>query len=149
MSRTDKDAPYWVRAEYYEPFHYCGWIRRGKFEKVEKETDWGFKYTVNELVSYKWEYVGDCDLPETPKRSGQRWSRKRIDKNPRCGWSPEWTYSRFSQTRGVRKTKDCHFEFHGPQRAAVRDAAREVIKGNHEVEFPDGRTRHSVLWDMS
>lgn len=148
MSRTDKDNPHWVRAEYYEPHHYCGWIRRGKFKSVEKETDWGLKYTTHELVSYRWEYVGDCDLPETPVRKGQRWGYKFRPKR-RCDWSPEWTYARFSQTRGVRKTDECHAEFHGPQRMNERLAAREVIKGNHEVEFPDGRTRHSVLWDMS
>lgn len=149
MSRTDKDNPWWVRAEYYEPYHYCGWRRRGLFEKVEKETDWGFKYTVSKLVSYKWEYVGDCELPETPVRQHPNIVRRINRTHRRCGWSPEWVWDRRMQTRGVRKKFWRHAEYHGPQRMNERLAAREVVKGNHEYEFPDGRTRHSVLWDMS
>lgn len=134
MSRTDKDMPYWVTAEWYKPYHGCGWYRTSY---------WNDDFTAREI---KWVYRGDCDLPENPTRSSNR-PRRVITRL--CSWEAEWPPQRYYQTRGRRCKKEWRrFEFNGPQRRAERDAARKVIQGDWEAEFPDGRTRHSVLWDM-
>lgn len=147
MSRTDKDNPWWVRTEWYEPIHYCGWIRRNKYEYEERVASWG-KYTVPRITGHYWEYLGDCVLPDVPVRCGQRPSRKRLTNSPRCTWVADWPEDYATQTRGVRKKEYRRNEFHHPQRMKERLAAREIVKGNHEYEYPDGRSRSSVLWDM-
>lgn len=146
MSRTDKDKPWWVRAEYYEPYHYCGWRKVRKYVLTDEVWPWG--QVKKRFVGYEWKYFGDCELPETPVRQHpKRYGRKR---NPAlCGWNAVWPHDYHMQMRGRSVTEDCHAYYHGPQRMNERLAAREVIKGNHEVEFPDGRTRHSVAWDLS
>lgn len=146
MSRTDKDKPYWVRTEWYEPWHRCGWYKYRKYQDTDETWPWGSPK--REFVGYRWKYRGDCDLPENPVRTPNRMNRRR-NLEQLCSWDAIWPDDFYTQVRGVRKTETCHTEFHGPQRMNERLAAREVIKGNTEVEFPDGRTRHSVLWDMS
>lgn len=150
MSRTDKDKPVWVTAEWYEPFHRCGWYRRPKYRLVErKDEDYGFTFLRRERCGWEWEYRGDCDLPAEPVRTNGvvAW-RSRNQQGTRCVWDMEWPRDRYYGTRGVRKTAYCRDEFHKPQRRAVRDASRKAIQGDWEVEFPDGRTRSSVRWDM-
>lgn len=113
MSRTDKDTPYWVRAEWWEPRHRC----------------WGHR---------------PCDLPDSPSSGNPNTNRRTSWRS--CFWWPEWNDSQVRYRKHKREWR--RYEFHGPQRAEVRDAARKVIKGDWEAEFPDGRTRHSVLWDL-
>lgn len=149
MSRTDKDKPYWVRTEWYRPYHYCGWRRFRKYRDTDKPYPWNPEKFFQEWAGgFEWKYLGDCDLPAEPMRENTsvRW-RARKGEKARCMWEAEWPEDRHMQMRGRRKKYWRHAEFFGPQRAAVRDTAREVIKGNHEMEFPDGRHRHSVLWD--
>lgn len=59
MSRTDKDAPYWVRAEFYRPCHTC-------------------------RIQWWSQDARECDLPETPLRQnlGNRPQRNS------CTWLP-------------------------------------------------------------
>lgn len=152
MSRTDKDKPFWVRTEWYEPWHRCGWYRNRKYRKVEKThvSEYGFKYpyTEREFIGYRWEYRGDCDLPENPVRTPNRMNRRR-NLEQLCSWEAIWPNDYNMQMRGRSVKDDCHTYYHGPQRMNERLAAREAIKGDHEVEFPDGRTRHTVAWDLS
>lgn len=149
MSRTKKDMPVWVTAEWYEPFHTCGWYRRPKFRTVEHDSsEYGFSYTSREVCGWTWEYRGDCDLPAEPVRQNTALAWRRRYSGQRCTWDVVWPRERYFNTRGTRKTKRSHYEFHDPQRAAVRDACRRAVKGDIDVEFPDGRTRSSVRWDM-
>lgn len=139
MSRTDKDMPHWVTAEWYEPWHNCGWQRRAVYD-VDPDTG---RFIFKKI---EWKYFGDCDLPDEPVRSPTR--PRRVIKC-RCYWEAAWPDERYYQTRGKRCKREWRrFEFNGPQRRAERDAARKVVQGDWEAEFPDGRTRHSVLWDM-
>lgn len=148
MSRTDKDAPFWVRAEWYEPFHNCGWVRRPKYVETDKPLSWDTTRFEKKFVGYKYVYVGDCDLPAEPVIENTDWKNRKNLKT-RCVWEAEWSRENYYQTRGVRCKKYWrHSEFYGPQRMNEKLAAREIVKGNHEAEFPDGRGRHSVLWDM-
>lgn len=149
MSRTDKDNPWWVRAEYYEPNHYCGWYRVRQYRDTDRPYPWNPEKFFREWTGkYEWVYKGDCVLPENPTREHpRRWGRK--SNPPRCGWVAVWPHDYNMQMRGRSVKRDCHTYYHGPQRMNERLAAREVIKGNHEVEFPDGRTRHTVAWDLS
>lgn len=151
MSRTDKDMPAWVTAEWYKPFHYCGWVRRRKYHDVEEKLFGSIPVQRRVWTGkYYWEYLGDCDLPEEPTivNNALAWRRKKNPKN-RCVWEMEWPRERYYQSRGApHKRFWRHANFYDPQRMKVRLAAREVIKGNHEVEFPDGRGRHSILWDL-
>lgn len=149
MSRTNKDKPVWVTAEWYEPYHRCGWYRVPKYVETDVPLYWDKTRFEKKFVGYRWEYKGDCDLPAEPVRSNTvlAW-RRRYNTEQRCSWEMEWTRDRHYGTRGVRKTRYCHDEFHGPQRRAVRDACRKAKQGDWEVEFPDGRTRSSVRWDM-
>lgn len=146
MSRTDKDKPHWVRAEWYEPWHNCGWYRRRQYRDTDIPFPWDKTRFQKEWTGkYEWFYKGDCDLPENPvcKHPG-RYGRKRIP--TLCSWSAEWTDTQVRYRKHKREWR--RSEFHGPQRMNERLAEREAVKGNHEVEFPDGRGRHSVLWDM-
>lgn len=147
MSRTKKDTPVWVTAEWWEPYHRCGWYRRPKWREVQKRSSFGFIYTDIERAGYKWEYRGDCDLPAEPVRENSYAWRRRHDPQL-CSWEPIWPKEKYFNTRGTRKTKRTHYDFHDPQRAAVRDACRKAVKGEVEIDFPDGRTRSSVKWDM-
>lgn len=73
MSRTDKDAPFWVRAEFYEPDH-----------------DWNCP----ERIAKPWQRyrrAGHCTLPLEPVRN----DTSRIRRIPRlipevleCQWTP-------------------------------------------------------------
>lgn len=149
MSRTDKDKPYWVRAEWYEPYHYCGWRKVRKYVATDKPLYWDKTRFEKRFVGYAWKYFGDCELPETPIVGVDMRNRRR-NGSPSCGWWPVRSDNeRYFQTRGApHKRFWRHSEFYGPQRMNERLAAREVIKGNTEEEFPDGRGRHSVLRDM-
>lgn len=65
----------------------------------------------------------------------------------KCHWVPSHPYDR--QARYLKHKREWRRKlFHGPQRRAVRDVARKAIQGDWEIEFPDGRTRHSVHWDL-
>lgn len=125
MSRTDKDTPLWVRFEWAEPFHFCSKAR--SYQKA----------------------FNDCDLPdEPPKRSRQHYSwfglRKQLTN---CHWVP--CDRGDHQSRYIKNKRAWRRElFYGPQRRAVRDAAISAKYGNVDVEFPEGRARHGVLWDM-
>lgn len=125
MSRTDKDTPFWTRFEYAEPYHFCS--RGRSYQKFNR----------------------DCDLPnEPPHRSREfyHWYAQRHLLTV-CHWVPADQMD--SQNRYIRSKRAWRRKlFHGPQRRAVRDAARNVVQGNRMIEFPDGRARPSVLEDL-
>jgi hypothetical protein len=120
MSHTDKDDPWWVRAKWWEPRHYC--------------QEYGIGYRRG---SYH------CDLPQEPIVSinCKPWRSR-----TRCAWYPDFPDTQVKYRQHKRESR--RLFFHGPLRMKERLATREVVKGNIDVEFPDGRGRHSVLWDL-
>lgn len=148
MSRTNKNKPVWVTAEWYEPFHGCGWYKVRKYVETDVPLSWDKTRFEKKFVGYTWEYRGDCDLPAEPIRSNKSLAWRNRKSGQLCTWDMIWPRDRYYGTRGVRKTAYCREGFHKPQRRAVRDASRKAVQGDWEVEFPDGRTRSSVRWDM-
>ena len=114
MSRTDKDVPHWVSAEYYEPHHAlrCGSRPGTKFGNEP------------------------CTLPARVVREPPQWGRTRRQ----CHWEPVWYEERrqyrYCSTWGPRKT-DRHVYWWGPDRALVRDqltTAKQQYNGSRDVE---------------
>jgi hypothetical protein len=133
MSRTDKDAPHWVRTEWYEPAHQYNCI--------------------DYFPRHRWQpcatYV-ECDLPETPVRHpGFRLSYKSRQK-PGCTWSAIWDRRNYHNP----SKKDRHLDWYGPERALVRDYCRRVrrdpmLEEDNIVE-PVRQHRHTSVkgwWD--
>lgn len=150
MSRTDKDVPYWVQATRLgvEPMHRCGWIRFLKFEDTDEPLSWGgFR---RKHVGYTWEYR-DCDLPvDPPTFNYKNYGAPRVRRHASCVWVHCYVVDGWRQVRGIRNKRFWRRkEFYGPQRMNERRATQAARHGDFEHEFPDGRGRHSVLWDMS
>jgi hypothetical protein len=132
MSRTDKDAPYWVRAECYVPVHnHC------QFD----HTWWG------------WTFFPDgpreCDLPEDPIIRHPRQRRRAYGVEKRsCRWEAEWSFrSRYNFTWGPRPI-DRRLYYWKPERAQKRTACDRARKeynsfGQTEVEVPMFQHRHA------
>jgi hypothetical protein len=127
MSRTDKDKPCWVTAEWYTPFHgyHCryGWL----------------------ATQYP------CDLPENPVRSASAYSWGRSE--TKCSWvvHHENRYCcRYSPSR-----EDRRLGWWGPDRRAKRDSLKSAVKeyraaGEVETEPPVRQHTHSPAkgwWD--
>lgn len=136
MSRTDKDAPYWVRAEYYEPVH-----------------DW----SCPDRVARSWQQYPrsnhNCTLPDTPIRTGPRGRRspRIIPEVPECEWTAEWLkpwQGGYYCYRRPRR-KDRHFWWWGPDRAHVRTVlikARQQYNGSGDMDViePVARPHNAV-----
>jgi hypothetical protein len=135
MSRTDKDTPSWYRAEWYEPNHRCGWISWHKWDPENKR-----------IGTREWHFRGECDLPAEPAIGDTGWvpSRRRAQTN--CVWVAEWNDSQTRYRKHKREWRKT--EWNGPQRMRERVAARRIISGDIDYEYPEGRTRHSVLWNL-
>lgn len=136
MSRTDKDQPLWVRAEWFEPRHRCGWHLR---YQLDRET--------GEFSRQGWEF-DECDLLGGPVREVNHttWWR---DKPMRCRWMPVWDRRR--PGRGAPRWF-VRLQFTGPGRAHVRADCRRATaehRGCGEVEVipPTTQHRHSARWD--
>lgn len=139
MSRTDKDAPYWVRTEWYVPVHnHCQF----------HYTWWGWSYFP----------LGprECDLPEvaTLRPSHRRRSYRITELS--CRWQAEWPFkSRYSFTWGPRPI-DRRLRYWKPERGQKRAACDRARKeynsfGQTEVEVPTFQHRHALpgggYWD--
>lgn len=110
MSRTDKDAPYWVRAEFYEPVH-----------------DW----ICPDRVPRPWQFYPrsshSCTLPPEPVVVNMTWPRRygrAVTDAPSCYWTAAG-WDRKYHTRPPRRI-DRRIYFHGPNRRAVRDFCRKA-----------------------
>jgi len=120
MSRTDKDAPFWVRAEYYIPDH-----------------DWNCPDRTARSWQH-WPRVESCGLPPEPVRNDTPWvrlSRREAPEVPLCRWVPEGWDRRY-YTNPPRRV-DRRIYFHGPNRRVVRDfcvKARQEFAGCGDVE---------------
>jgi hypothetical protein len=118
MSRTDKDAPFWVRAEYYKPDHdWCCPDRTAMVLRDRPRAD-------------------HCTLPEAPIRADVRRIRppKRRDV-PQCQWVPDGWDRRY-YTNPPRR-EDRRIYFHRPARQRVREfcaKAKQEYAGCGDVE---------------
>lgn len=127
MSRTDKDRPHWVTAEWWEPSHMC------------KE----------HTFSRYWKNTHTCDLAAEPSLKRERRHHWRSPIPRRCQWVPVWTY--YPHHAPGRDT--LRAEWHGPQRRGVRDTGHKIraeyratstVDTMHDVR----QARHSVgYWD--
>lgn len=151
MSRTYKDEPYWLRSvrQGVEPRHRCGWFRVPKYVDTDERLPWGG--FLRQRIGIRWEYRGDCDLSTNPPPiSYENYGKRGKQYMLRCRWEYRFIYDYRSQVRGVPGKRFWRRkEFYGPQRMNERRAAQAAKHGDFEHEFPDGRGRHSVLWDMS
>ena len=118
MSRTDKDAPYWVRAEFYEPSHgYCP-------EQPLHTRTWQSRKVTHA-----------CDLPTVPIRNHWRHPRWQLARG-HCFWEPVWDWDRRFYTRPPTRD-DRHVYHHDPDRRRVRDfctKAKQEHAGTGDVE---------------
>lgn len=141
MSRTDKDAPWWVRAEVYEPDH--------DLSCVDYSSPYGWFW--NRAIAR----TLHCDLPPTPMRRIQRavkgWS------TTRCSWTACWPndHHRYRYTRPPTK-EERHCNWWGPHRAELRElctGARKQYHGDRDAEIlaPPRHHRHNPVsggyWD--
>lgn len=138
MSRTDKDAPYWVRTEFYEPDH-----------------DW----TCPDRIARSWQQYhrtpNSCTLPKDPVRVSPQWLGTRtMPEIPDCKWIATWPADR-GRSLGPR-SRDRHWYWWGPDRAGVRNVltkARQQYNGSGDVDIvePTVNPRHAMFsggwWD--
>lgn len=117
MSRTDKDAPWWVRAETYSPDHAanCPELQAGPYTRRQYP-------------------LRVCNLPERPVRQRPGFSGWRHWKDIGCTWDPDYEFiknrNKWYPYWGPRR-KDRHFRWWGPDRAKVRDDCRKAQKEYH------------------
>lgn len=133
MSRTDKDAPWWVTAERYVPDHrYC--------------------QEAGQHTARRWQYSprGDrvCDLPAEPiygnPRIRARW--RGLGGEQHCTWEAEWPWRlRYRYTWGPTR-EDRHLGWWGPDRRLVRDECRKAaqeFRGTGVVEIAVSTRHHT------
>lgn len=135
MSRTDKDAPDWAQAEWWEPQHYrCQYWYQTR---------------------YLWRAsIGDreCDLPNEPVRQPHRWGQRQAS----CVWVP-WLWPPLGTKSGWHRcfphvpTSFVSIVGTRPTRRKIRDGVREAIKeyratGEVTTILPTDQHRHGAAW---
>jgi hypothetical protein len=123
MSKTDKDAPWWVSAKYYVPVHW-----QCDSEPADERRSWSGPRGHR-----------PCDLPSAPQRR-RRVSLGRIIRDPHCFWEAQWPTkaekTRYRYTRSPSKG-DRHDKWYSPERTRVRNwvtDARKQFNGYQDVE---------------
>lgn len=135
MSRTDKDKPWFARAEWYAPSHDHRCPNR----------------PVNARHVHR-DHV--CNLPDVPIRHAPTYSSYRR-KEPNCTWEPVWPRSHRYWYERPPSRRERHCDWWDPYRAKERDAmikARKEYRGSGDVEEPKvwGNHRHGSIkgwWD--
>jgi hypothetical protein len=141
MSRTYAHVPHAVRAwrarhtNEAEVFHDVGCETSNLYQ-------WAFYRNVESHP---------CNADEYNPRLRHAYGRRRT--SGQCEWNLKYPYPWSGDVglSGVRRSyRD---KFNGRQRVNVRDVSRAAAKeyngsGDCEPEYVDGRTRHSVVWDM-
>ena len=126
MSRTDKDAPDWADATWWEPSHYhCAEARHGHWHR-------GFPFR-------------ECDLPARPVRSRPNFFVRQSS----CIWVP------VSRRRSPYSQPPGWFVNHqGTARARVRERtecgiARQEYRATGSVDIDPNvdQHRHGATWD--
>lgn len=132
MSRTDKDVPWWVAAEWYVPEHrYCR--EAGSSRRSWQYSPWGDR---------------ECDLPESPIHHNPymraRWRGRA--KEVHCFWEAEWPWRlRYRYTWGPTR-EDRRLAWWGPDRRRIRDECRKAAqeyRGTGDVEIVVSTRHHT------
>jgi hypothetical protein len=143
VSRTDKDAPYWVRTEFYVPSH-----------------DW----TCPDRIARSWQNyprsTSPCPLPPEPVREPRPRFRFRGIINPdeplHCSWVPTWPRKRRYNYSYGPTAADRAAYWWGPDRANVRDLLHKAKRqyngfGDVDIVEPTQNHRHAMYsggwWD--
>lgn len=132
MSRTDKDLPYWVAAEWWEPWHV-----RCRHDSILPT-------------------AGRCRLPPVPVRRRPvpiTWRARKV----RCEWLPCDDVLPDGRPRRWYSQPPRLFIRHvwsGPQRRTVRDLGRRAAAeyratGQVDTELPVRQARHGAHWVWS
>jgi hypothetical protein len=134
MSRTDKHAPYWTWATWYEPNHhlYCQFYR----------------YRARGNTRYE-----PCNLPESPVRHTGARTRVHV---PLCTWEPVWPvrYREVKRLFGKAGAPEWFIRhvWSGPERVRERDKLGKMVKeynatgGLDDGDFPNWQARHCARW---
>lgn len=129
MSRTDKDVPWWVAADWWEPVHVrCEYAAPRRWQK-----SWGGRRR-------------ECDLPPEPVVTPYKLPRRIAN----CTWEPVWPPSRRNWMASAPKPFINHV-WNGPTRRAARDDAIQAIKeyratGDVEIVMETDQHRHCAAW---
>lgn len=126
MSRTTKDTPYWVRAEWYKPDHQC-W----------QGTQYPYLHC---------RYRRECDLPAKPVRHR---FYKYPDQPTMCTWEPVWDWKE-RRVNGVPSWFVAH-TWHNPQRVLMRSQLTRARKewngsGDTDVDVANYQHRNQARW---
>lgn len=81
MSRTDKDAPYWARCEWYEPYHYCTQHHSRAWQRFGHLCDLPPEPVIERTQTWRWR--GHCHWVPV-------WGPKPYGRNWRGGHPPNW-----------------------------------------------------------
>jgi hypothetical protein len=125
MSRTDKDMPYWVITEWYEPYHWRCSNSRSGWEGII------------------WEY--ECTLPPLPVREGCTGIHKY------CRWVPVWPYRHWYGPQSGAPRWYRQQVWYAPDRRKTRNTCLEARKeyratGESDTEPPTNAHRHCASW---
>lgn len=134
MSRTDKHAPYWTWAQWYEPVHhlYCPNYPRRRWQQFSKRLP--------------------CDLPERPVRHGGGRTRVYV---PHCTWEPIWPIWRQVRWLTWKRHTPKWFVDHvwnEVERRRERDDLLQLRKEYNATgdlddgDFPNWQARHMARW---
>lgn len=134
MSRTDKDMPDWVTAEWYEPVH--------------------FRCTAQSIYTWRRSYGpgdGHCDLPDTPVRGQDRFMRLWRPGARSCFWEADLSHV---HPTGPPPRWYVEHRWHNPERVRVRDELRAAAAewratGDVEHDPAPRQARHSATWSWS
>ncbi len=132
MARTDKDAPDWVRATWWEPDHYA----------------------CDQAIGTRWGYRGSrrvCDLPDAPVRRRPVRYTWRARHHHSCTWIPDTDEIHRAWYEQGAPGWFCSLEWHRPRRRMVRDqltAARADYRagGDADLEVDVAQHRHCATW---
>jgi hypothetical protein len=131
MSRTDKDVPWWVATEWYEPDH----------NGCQSAPSHVVRWTASPRESRV------CDLPEVPTRHNpymRAWRGRKREMH--CVWEAQWPWkARYRYGWGPTR-EDCRLVWWGPDRRRIRDECRKAVqeyRGTGDVEIVVSTRHHT------
>lgn len=134
MSRTDKEMPWWVICDWYEPAHGINCRYRIPRHWRSRERD------------------AECTLPDRPVRHRGRFVYFRGLST--CTWEtvwPSWRQARYLHVRAVPRWYVQHV-WDNAERVRERDGLRKMVKeynSNADLadgDFPNWQHRHCATW---
>ena len=124
MSKTDKDKPHWVQAEWFEAYHFCQDYNARAWQK----------------------FARPCDLPPYPiRKRDHRYLGK--NRTSRCEWFPKTDINHHS----VPPKWFVNHVWLAPERVRQRDNIGEMKKEyrasrNIDYEFQNFHHRNNARW---